>query len=36
MCVLCRRKENLESVAKAVKEALEVQEHQAVIVAIAQ
>ena len=36
MCVLLRRKENQESVARVLREALEVQEHQAVLVALAQ
>lgn len=36
MCVLPRRKENQESVVKVLKEAQEVQEHQAVLVALAQ
>lgn len=36
MCVLCRIKENQESVVKVLKEAHKVQEHQAVLVALAQ
>lgn len=36
MSVLHRRKGNLESVAKVLREALEVQDRQAVLVALAQ
>ena len=36
VCVPHRRKENLESVAKVLKGAQEVQEHQAVLVALVQ